>query len=53
MNYNESNQIKKLLDDLEVNSPNLKEGNGIDAPLSYIKEKKKLIKFINQDFSKY
>ena len=49
MNYNEPNQIKKLLDNLDVNSPNLKEGNDIEDPLSYIHEKKKLIKFINQD----
>ena len=49
MNYNEPNQIKKLLDNLDVNSPNLTEGNDIEDPLPYIHEKKKLIKFINQD----
>ena len=50
MNYFEPNQINKLLDNLDINSPNLKEGNDIDDPLPYIKEKKKLIKFINHDF---
>ena len=50
MNYNEPNQIKKLLDNLDTNNPNLKEGNDIDDPMFYIKEKKKLIKFINHDF---
>ena len=50
MNYFEPNQIKKLLDNLDTNSPNLKEGNDIDDPMPYIKEKKKLIKFINHDF---
>ena len=50
MNYFEPNQINKLLDNLDTNSPNLKEGNDIDDPMPYIKEKKKLIKFINHDF---
>ena len=50
MNYFEPNQINKLLDNLDINSPNLKEGNDISDPLPYIKEKKKLIKFINHDF---
>jgi hypothetical protein len=50
MNYNEKNQIKNLLDNLDINSPKLKEGNDIVNPLPYIKEKKKLIKFINHDF---
>ena len=50
MNYNEPNQIKKLLDNLDTNNPNLKEGIILDDPMSYIKEKKKLIKFINHDF---
>ena len=50
MNYNEKNQISNLLDNLDTNSPKLKEGNDIADPLPYIKEKKKLIKFINHDF---
>ena len=50
MNLSEPNQIKKLLDNLDIDSPNLKEGNDIDDPMPYIKEKKKLIKFINHDF---
>ena len=50
MNYNEINQISNLLDNLDTNSPKLKEGNDIADPLPYIKEKKKLIKFINHDF---
>ena len=50
MNYNEPNQIKQLLNNLDINSPLLKEGNDIDDPLPYINEKKKIIKFINHDF---
>ena len=49
MNYNEPNQIRKLLNNLDTNNPLLKEGNDIDAPLHYVNEKKKLIKFINHD----
>ena len=37
MNYNEPNQIKKLLDNLDTNNPNLKEGIILDDPMSYIK----------------
>ena len=50
MNYNEKNQIKKLLDNLNTNCPLLKEANDISDPLPYVNEKKKLIKFINHDF---
>ena len=50
MNYNEKNQIKQLLDNLNTNCPLLKEGNDISDPLPYVNEKKKLIKFINHDF---
>ena len=50
MNYDEPNQIKNLLNNLDINNPQLKEGNDIDDPLPYIDEKKKLIKFINHDF---
>ena len=50
MNYNEPYQIKQLLNNLDISCPLLKEGNDIADPLSYIKEKKKLIKFINHDF---
>ena len=49
MNYNEPNQIRKLLNNLDTNNPLLKEGNDIDDPLHYVNEKKKLIKFINHD----
>jgi hypothetical protein len=49
MNYGEFNQIKSLLNNLDINNPLLKEGNDIDDPLPYINEKKKLIKFINHD----
>ncbi len=50
MNYNEKYQISKLLENLDTKSPLLKEEKDIRDPLSYIKEKKKLIKFINHDF---
>ena len=50
MNYNEKNQIKQLLNNLDINCPLLKEGNDIEDPLHYVKEKKQLIKFINHDF---
>ena len=43
MNYNEINQISNLLDNLDSNSPKLKEGNDITDPLPYIKEKKNLL----------
>ena len=50
MNYNEPNQIRQLLNNLDTNSPLLKEGNDITDPFPYIHEKKKLIRFINHDF---
>ena len=50
MNYNEPYQIKQLLNNLDINNPLLKAGNDIEDPLTYIKEKKKLIRFINHDF---
>lgn len=50
MNYNEPNQIKQLLNNLDTNNPMLKEANDITDPLPYIEEKKKLIKFINHNF---
>lgn len=50
MNYNEEWQIKQLLNNLDTNCPLLKEGNNIPDPLHYIKEKKKIIQFINHDF---
>ena len=50
MDYSEPNQIKHLLNNLDTNSPLLKEGNDIDDPLSYVNDKKKVIKFINHDF---
>ena len=53
MNYNEKNQIKQLLNNLNTNYPLLKEGNDIADPLPYINEKKKLIKFINHDFKMF
>ena len=53
MNYDEPNQIKQLLNNLDINSPLLKEANDIVDPLHYINEKKKLIKFINHDFKIY
>ena len=53
MNYDEPNQIKQLLNNLDTNSPLLKEANDIVDPLHYINEKKKLIKFINHDFKIY
>jgi len=40
MNYDEPNQIKNLLNNLDINNPQLKEGNDIDDPLPYIDEKK-------------
>ena len=40
MNYNEPNQIKQLLNNLDINSLLLKEGNDIDDPLPYVNEKK-------------
>ena len=40
MNYNEPNQIKQLLNNLDTNSPLLKEGNDIIDPFPYIHEKK-------------
>lgn len=40
MNYIEKNQIKHLLDNLNINCPLLKEANDITDPLPYIKEKK-------------
>ena len=53
MDYSEPNQIKHLLNNLYTNSPLLKEGNDIDDPLSYVNDKKKVIKFINHDFKIY
>jgi len=53
MDYSEPNQIKHLLNNLDTNSPLLKEGNDIDDPLSYVNDKKKVIKFINHDFKIY
>jgi len=50
MDYSEPTQIRQLLNNLDTNSPLLKEGNDIDDPLPYVNEKKKLIKFINHDF---
>ena len=50
MNYNEPYQIKQLLNNLDINNPLLKARNDIEDPLTYIKEKKKLIRFINHDF---
>ena len=50
MDYTEPTQIRHLLNNLDTNSPLLKEGNDINAPLPYVNEKKKLIKFINHDF---
>ena len=40
MNYNEPNQIRKLLNNLDTNNPLLKEGNDIDDPLPYVNEEK-------------
>ena len=40
MNYNEPNQIRKLINNLDTNNPLLKEGNDIDDPLPYVNEKK-------------
>ena len=50
MNYSEPNQIRQLLNNLDTNSPLLKEGNDITDPFPYIHEEKKLIRFINHDF---
>ena len=49
MNYNETSQIKRLLNHLNPDISNLKEANDIEDPLPHIKEKKKLIKFINSN----
>ena len=40
MDYFEPNQIRQLLNNLDTNSPLLKEGNDIDDPLPYVNEKK-------------
>ena len=40
MDYSEQNQIRQLLNNLDTNSPLLKEGNDIDDPLPYVNEKK-------------
>ena len=49
MNYNEPNQIRQLVNNLDTNSPLLQKGNDISDPLPYIHEKKKSIRFINHD----
>ena len=50
MNYNEKGQIMNLVNLLNSNSSNLKQSNEIKYSLDYIKEEKRLIKFINSDF---
>ncbi len=50
MDYNEPNQIRQLLNNLDTNSPLLQKGIDISDPLPYIHEKKKLIRFKNHDF---
>ena len=53
MNYNETSQIKRLLNHLNPDYSNLKEVNDIEDPLPHIKGKKKLIKFVNCHFEIY
>ena len=50
MNYNEKYQIINLLNNLDTDCPMLNLCYDITDPLPHIKEKKKLIKFINHDF---
>ena len=55
MNYNSPNQIKNILNLINPNYPGLKfnDINEIEDPLYYIKEPKKIIKFINSDYLIY
>ena len=53
MNFEYPNQIKAILNLLNPNYSGFKYQNGIEDPLHYIKEPKKIIKFVNSNYIIY
>ena len=53
MSFDNPNQIKNMIYFLSLNYHKLDISNNIEDPLYYIKESKKMIKFINSDYKEY
>jgi len=53
MDFDYPNQIKNIIGLLSLNSNKLDKSNNIEDPLNYIKEQKKIIRFINLFYKEY
>ena len=53
MSFDYPIQIKNILYFISLNYPKLDKSNNIEDPLDYIKEPKKIIRFINSDYKEY